>query len=164
MVMRLVFVNMPMFARYAMQRTPLIHDEYNGLWRLSSVYGLSLSQYGAPHAIPGRSWTTTIVHESMMFGALRVLGCDGLVPGLKAVLVHVPSWGMRTPPRERGRVLCFVHAPNFTHYAMQQTPIVHAEYSDFRRLSSVHGLSQRLCGQHLDSLHGSLLLGALCAR
>ena len=123
MVMRLVFVNMPMFARYAMQRTPLIHEEYNGLWRLSSVYGLSLSQYGAPHAIPGRSWTTTIVHESMMFGALRVLGCDGLVPGLKAVLVHVPAWGMRTPPRECGRVLCFVHAPNFTHYAMQQTPI-----------------------------------------
>ena len=36
MVMRLVFVNMPMFARYAMQRTPLIHEEYNGLWRLSS--------------------------------------------------------------------------------------------------------------------------------
>ena len=98
----------------------------------------------------------------MIFGALRVLGGDGLVPGLKAVLVHVPAWGMRTPPREWGRVLCFVHAPNFTHFAMQQTPIVHAEYGDFRRRSSVHGLSQWFCGQHLDSLHRSLLLGALC--
>ena len=75
------FVIMPMFARYAMQRTPLItiHEEYSGLWRLSSVYGLSLSQYGAPHAIPGRSWTTTIVHESLLVRALRVHGCDGLV-------------------------------------------------------------------------------------
>ena len=169
MVMRFVFVNMPMFApyamqHYAMQRTPLIHEEYNCFWRLSSVYGLLLSQYGAPHAIPGRSRTTTLVLDPMILGVLRVLGCEGLVAGLKAVLPHVLAWGMRTPPREWGRVLCFVHAPNFTHYAMQQTPIVRAEYSDVRRLSSVHGLSQWLCGQHLDSLHGSLLLGALCIR
>ena len=53
--MRFLFVNRPMFARYAMQRTPLIHEEYNGLWRLGFVNGLSLYQYGAPHAIPGLS-------------------------------------------------------------------------------------------------------------
>ena len=34
--MCIVFVIMPMFARYAIQRTPLIHEEYIGLRRLSS--------------------------------------------------------------------------------------------------------------------------------
>ena len=78
-VMCIVFVIMPMYARYAMQRTPLILEEYSGLWHLSSVYGLSLSQYGAPHAIPGHSWATTVVHESLLVGALLVHGWDGLV-------------------------------------------------------------------------------------
>ena len=74
MVVCFVFVIVPMFTHYAMQRTPLIHEEYSDFWCLGSVHGLSLSPYCASHAMPWRSWTSRLVHGSLLLSALRIHG------------------------------------------------------------------------------------------
>ena len=51
-----------------------MHEEYGEFRRLSSVHGLSLSLLCASLALPWHSWTSRIVHGSLLFGALRIHG------------------------------------------------------------------------------------------